>query len=409
MFRLYLHLWVKCFYMRYDHPIMDSAVSGGLAIGTEAIRMLNTWLETGEIARAWYGKEDYTKFTTRLSFLPLNAFGSRTVSKVFTIKRDQWEQVIKACLPECGNWYQRRLDGECGWLPLYRAVRDSPSSGTFVEKARSSLSSIGTISSLPAARLDTWGLVVLGYADGGAPHIQLEGNGAYRATFHGRHFVLVIGQEKLNSTTVAHLTPLPYPITEVQQPNDAEWINLYRDGQSIMKDDKLLRWFRDPCQRLPNPPDGLVNGHMDDRIKRFMFDYRFAEILEKRIRNAIYDCYDEWMECKGKYPKDIFVQTQCQEVTDNLLKMRMFLGFPDRNSFCEEMTMADMLHYADKQYHSCCRHSEAHKNKRGQNTATETLLQHHRRILAFLKIWQLSKVVPKQLSTRNTGETLLLA
>lgn len=148
---------------------MDSAASAGLAIGTQAISMLNTWLETGKTARAWYGKEDYTEFTTRLSFLPLKAIGSRTISKVFTIKRDQWEQVIKACLPECGNWHQRRFDGECGWLPLYRAVRDSPSSGTFVEKARSALSSIGTVSSLLVARLDTWGLVVLGYADGGAP------------------------------------------------------------------------------------------------------------------------------------------------------------------------------------------------------------------------------------------------
>lgn len=209
---------------------------------------------------------------------------------------------------------------------------------------------------------------------------------------------------------MAHLTPRPYPNTDVQQPNDAEWINLHRDGQSITKDDKLLRWFGDSCERLPDPPDGLLKGNMDDRIKRFILDCRFTGILEKRIRNAVYNCYDEWMKCKKDHPKDTFVQTQCQKFTENLLKMRMFLTYPDWNSFCEEMTMDDMLHYAKEQYHSCHDDLKPENNRGGgPKTATKKLLKHHRCILAFLRIWRLSKVVPKQLSTRNTGETLLLA
>lgn len=134
---------------------MEFVASLPLAVGASALRNLNEFLEDREIAQAWYGG-DYKTFTKRKVFYK----GRLSIDNVFVVSDEDSEEMISHSLGVCHRWYEQR-GGECCWLPLYRALQTTYLAGTTVKKAETALSSLGTVSSLPAARLSLWGLVVL--------------------------------------------------------------------------------------------------------------------------------------------------------------------------------------------------------------------------------------------------------
>lgn len=142
---------------------MESGVSAGLALGAEAAVKLNKLLQDTQTAMAWYG-DYYDLFTAQTRCF----WYGRRVSPVF-VDKYEWKAVIGRCLDDCHRWIPNG-DGECPWLHIYRAVSENRQKNTkmrsfsnskkvpFTQKTASSLSYLGSISALPAANLDSWGL-----------------------------------------------------------------------------------------------------------------------------------------------------------------------------------------------------------------------------------------------------------
>lgn len=389
-----------------SNDIMEAlAAKAALTIGAEAIRLLNRWLENEETARAWFGP-DHRVFARRS---PWTLWQSLKIRRVFVVTKEDWELVISLCLSECYNWYSDRDVGHCSWLPLYRTLTSRSNGTQFIKNARAAPYSIGTVASLPAACIDKWGLVVLASADGGTPRVLQDGEGAYRAIFEGRDFTLVIRQESLNSMTVAHLSPKRHPSENIHRLTEAEWKNLLNRGRSLGYNDPTIQWLDDHCIELPDPPQMLVDGEYDNAIKKYIFDYLQAGIIRGRLQAAIYACHDCWEGLQNKASTNQLGNESQQFVSDkawrmkrNLMKMKMLLQTGSWNSFCEEMTPADVLHYAQRQY------DLVKDSAQILGDDSSALRRHHARILACQKLLCLSSIIPQHLSTRGTDATVLL-
>lgn len=383
------------------------AAKAALAVGAEAIKLLNRWLENEDTARAWFGKDNRVFVGLSKSSL----WQKLKLRKVFVINKEDWEQVITLCLPGCQSWYSQRHNGRCSWLPIYRTVTTGSKSTEFIQNAQAATFSIGTVASLPAACLDKWGLVVLASADGGTARLLENGQGSYRAIFEGRDFTLVISQESLNSMTIAHISPKQHPSNSIYRRNEAEWKNLQNYGRSLEFNDLILQWFGNPCV-TGDPPPGLVdrNGTMDGSIKRAIFDHQFADEIGDHLRTALYECHDLWerLERTSTANPPIqgsqFILQNANMMKRNLLRMRMLLHTKSWNPFCEEMTPDDVLRYAEQQYRCCTEQVNNFVN----NANINDLCRHHARVFAYQKILHLSSIIPQQLSTKGTDAKVLL-
>ncbi|KAE8160868.1 hypothetical protein BDV40DRAFT_301956 [Aspergillus tamarii] len=185
-------------------------------------------------------------------------------------------------------------------------------------------------------------------------------------------------------------------------PTDTEWVNLRRHGHSLEITDSLIRWFGCSCQ-LADLPDEILEGQLDNKIKEAIFDHQFAETIEEKLRECIYKCYGNWTKRIREDSGNRFISEEGEKIRDNLLKMRMLLTYNSWNSYCQEMTREDMLQYCTAQYQSIRHHIQQ------GNTDLYDLYMVHRQVLAFIKIFTLSKLIPEQLSARDTGDMLLLA
>ncbi|GIJ92121.1 hypothetical protein Asppvi_011097 [Aspergillus pseudoviridinutans] len=322
---------------------------------------------------------------------------------VFTVKNDFWEELIGRALLQCKEWHEDRNNGQCCWLPLYRSLEDKRRA-KFLDDAESALSWIGTTTSLPAARLDSWGLVTLGFADGGTLRIVQDRSGTgYRATFEAEHFTLVIRQESLNTTSVAHITPHQHPLPKPGI-SEGAWKTLYRTGSSVDRHDDLIAWIGNQPIR---PPPKLVDGSWDNKIGKAIFDYQFTKNMKKKLRCAIFNCYDAWEASLHSYPNDPFLTRHARPIMKNLRKFKVFVD-GSWSDYCQEITSEeDILHYSEKQLEIVGSHPSA--NAGFEVDKLKLAFEQHKIILALQKLLLLSVRIPEQLSTKGTGEMLLLA
>lgn len=66
-------------------------------------------------------------------------------------------------------------------------------------KSPKSSRSIAAVKSLPAARLDSWGLIVLALANGARPEVIHSSNGGFFAELSGKSFVLTLWQRDVSA------------------------------------------------------------------------------------------------------------------------------------------------------------------------------------------------------------------
>jgi hypothetical protein len=151
---------------------MEFATGLPMAVGAAALRALNALLDDRRIAIAWYGK-DYKKFTSRTWIRGLPGI---CISHVFSLREEDCRSLIRNSLENSQRWHTARGDGACCWLPIYRHLERQFRESSVIEAQRA-LSSLGAVSSMPAARVDAWGLVVMAYANGATPSIE-KSNGA---------------------------------------------------------------------------------------------------------------------------------------------------------------------------------------------------------------------------------------
>ncbi|KAE8143632.1 hypothetical protein BDV38DRAFT_276716 [Aspergillus pseudotamarii] len=389
---------------------METAAGVPLAVGIQALKTLNQWLKNREIAEAWYGSDvdDFTKPITLAKVRRALSLDEMRVDMAFTIQGEQWTELIRKCLEKCYSWHNARYNGECCWLPLYRAMKQDRTSNnkknndgeTVLKPAEKYPSFIGTISSLPAAHLEAWGLVVMGYAAGGTLRFS-EASGAFYATFDTYYFVLLIKRENMASPTVAHLTPINKNNGEFQPYTENEWKKLFLTGRSREESDDLFRWCNDPCC-LKEPPEELINGELDQKIKQTIIDDPHAQVMKDKLRGSIHDCYDAWENLERNHCTCEFIKTRADQIKTNLLKSKLLSADETRSSYCQEMTANDLTRYSEKQL-------KIVRDEVDNIPPLKDVLPLHKVIVSFMKLLSLSKRVPKQLSTRNTGESLLLA
>ena len=138
---------------------MEFAAGVPLAVGAAALRALNSYLYDKKVAIAWFG-DDYEVFTSNKC---VHGKLGICISHVFSVPETECVRLIADSLQNSQSWFWSRATrgGECCWLPMYRTLK-----GNTIAKARSALFSLGAVGSLPAARIDAWGLVVMAYANG---------------------------------------------------------------------------------------------------------------------------------------------------------------------------------------------------------------------------------------------------
>jgi hypothetical protein len=391
---------------------METAANVPLAVGVHALKILNQWLENKEIAKAWYGSnvDEFTKTwstgsaTLRNIRETLSASPSTHVEKAFTIHNNQWPELIRKSLDKCHSWHDQRYDGECCWLPLYRVMKQNDNSSNnknnVLKPANSNPSFIGTMSSLPAAHLEAWGLVVMAYATGGTLRF-LEANGGFHATFDTHYFVLVIKRENMASQTVAHLTATAGKAAEFRSYSEHEWRMLFETGCSREESDDLFRWYHDSCS-LREPPEELINGELNRRIEWTIIDDRYAQEMKDKLRDSICDCYETWEKLEREHWTCEFIKTRADQIKANLLKTKLLSADEKISSYCKEMTAKDLTRYSEKQLRLV-------RDEVDNIPPLKDVVPLHKMIVSFLKLLFLSKRIPPQLSTRDTGESLLLA
>ncbi|EAS29582.3 uncharacterized protein CIMG_08328 [Coccidioides immitis RS] len=379
---------------------MDPVAGAPLVIGIEALRTLDDWLETEDIVKAWYGADCNT--FCELSVSRSTGEEKPRLAKVFAIDNERWPDVIRISLEKAQNWWRAHSSGQCCWLPLYRSLSEQMP-GAFIKGVTDGISCIGIANSLPAARMDFWGLVVLGYANGGIPRVVRDSAMAsYRATFDCRNFTLVIWQNSLNSMAVAHIIPKRHTSFDRHSLDSKKWQLLLNTGTTVIQhEDPLTRWIE---QDAPKPPYELLGKDWDQNIQCTIFDYRFIKYMKDKLRQSIYYAHGAWRDVQSRYLDDLFIQNQASQISKNLLKSKVILDLETWNSFCDEMvSKEDVLHYSQRQLHQLQGEVE-----RG-NIKLNNLLQWHKNIFAFHKLLIISHQIPEELETRGMGRMVLLA
>lgn len=374
-----------------------------LLVGNEALEILNKWLDSEDIAKAWFGT-DYKTFCdlTVAGVAAITRHENPLLSKIFTVHMADWPAVIQTSIEKAHNWWGSHPDGECCWLPLYRSLAEEAPE-KYLKDVRAGISWVGTARSVPAARLDFWGLVVLGYANGGVPRVIREkATGSYRAIFDARNFTLVIWQNNLNATAVGHIAPKQYSSFDRNNLTQTEWLALLNTGSTVKaREDQLTSWI---WQEIPKPPYQLLSKSWDARIQRTVIDHEIIKYMKERLRQNIYLGSAAWREVKFRYPDDLFIQSNAEMIGQNLLKSKVFGDLQTWNDFCQEIVSEeDVLHYSQKQLQLLSGEVE-----RG-NIKLSNLLGCHKTIFAFQKLLIMSNKVPPQLDTRGTETTILLA
>ncbi|PKK41182.1 hypothetical protein CI102_15072 [Trichoderma harzianum] len=178
---------------------MEAAMSTAVTVGIEALNYLNKLLADKDTATGWYGDHSpkFIGHKYRLSRLRLHLpLSPIEITHIFRVKKDDWQQTIEHCLSNYQEWTryaQNPRGGECCWLPIYSSLPEEKRDA-WCEKPKRSSRSIAAVKSLPAARLDSWGLIVLAFANGARPEVIHSLNGGYFAELSGKTFVVTLWQ-----------------------------------------------------------------------------------------------------------------------------------------------------------------------------------------------------------------------
>ncbi|EAU32781.1 predicted protein [Aspergillus terreus NIH2624] len=243
--------------------------------GVEALKILNKWLDSEEVALAWYGKEKdvFLRKQNWLLKLLSGKYKQPEIQKVFTIQKEDWQLVIEESLPVAHTWYRKRKDesGECSWLPLFWACRSPLGETRVLSKADKAFTSLGIVSNLPAARLDLWGLVVMAYSNGAWSRVALSKDGGFNATLLCKNFILNVSQTNVNAPTIGHLEPREHPAEDHEPLGVDESRSLLVHGHSFSTNDVSIGWPLNGS--IDPPPLELADGQWDKTLKKMVLDY----------------------------------------------------------------------------------------------------------------------------------------
>lgn len=385
---------------------MDAATSAAFTVGAQALKTLNNWLDDTETAKSWYGKE-YKTFTGPSTWPPTK-IGTRKIKTVFTISKDDWQKVIEYCLSDCYTWHRHSEGGECCWLSILGSLPKEMRSG-FLQTPKRSLSSLGIVASLPAARIDLWGLVVLAYANGAKVSVKKCSTGSFCAKLAAISFTLTISQADMVGPIVAHLEPKERCLGDRPMLTSSEWHHLLLSGHTFKAQDHVFGW---PISGKPpaNAPEDLVTNVLDQELAQIVMDYQWVEELKKQLREVIYECYDGWEYILNKdLVKEETELKRIEKVQRHLLSSKLLLvdEVEQLESVIQEERVTDTLHYAERQLEFIL--DKIGENGGLYNNWKTTILPSQRKIVALTRLLTLPQRVICELSTRDTGIYVSLA
>ncbi|OAF98534.1 uncharacterized protein CC84DRAFT_1106147 [Paraphaeosphaeria sporulosa] len=321
---------------------MDAAASVALDVGVRALNALNDCLEEKDTAISWYGKEACKTFTGRSwSLFPRKwkKFSHVKITKVFRIRANDW---------------QKEDSGECCWLPIYHALPKQTQKLCEAEPKRS-LGSLGILKSLPAARMDAWGLTVLAIANGARPEVTYAENGGYFASFNAKDFVLTMWQDNIAAPVIGHIEPKQIPSLDRDLLTSPEWNMLLWQGHSFSQHNHISGWPLNGVGQK-EPPEDLVTHSRDEEIMQLVMDNEWVERLQNQFRNALYRCYDSW-ERLQRHPRNQghIDSNRIDLIKRQLLAFKLILVDGEEpakihsNLEMLEIRKEDILHYALEQ------------------------------------------------------------
>lgn len=411
---------------------MDARVSAAVAVGSAALQTLNTYLRDTDTAKGWYGThyyEDFTKSNFSLKkFLGLDDDSPREIKEVFALQSTDWQYTIEYCLSNTQVWlrYARHNEkgkdeesrGECSWLPIYAAL---PANYRKHSRASSkkSASSLAAVRSLPAARFDAWGLVVLAIANGAKIQIQHGSEGGYFAELSGKTFVVTIWQKDVGGSITAHIEPRAYSSEQHTMMTSPEWQNLLWYGHSFSQHHHIFGW---PLNDTPvyEAPKNLTTTHHDAELKELVIDNKWTTLLQDQLREALYSCHDAWESAQNMDEMN-GLNKKIEAIKRQLLSFKLILVDdvdPSETSLVIEIRRKDALHYATKQLNKVHEFNARYQHQQGDGGQFEEadggpelhmshkvkeLLRQQKVVTALIRLLSLPQKLDKVLSTRATG------
>jgi hypothetical protein len=402
--------------------MVDFVAGVPLAVGVGALHLLNDYLDDRRIAIAWYGEADHRVFTSRRW---IKGKVGICISHVFSVRENESLRLIADSLESSQGWYMSRIayGGECCWLPIYRSFRERHPDNPGVVDAQRAIFSLGAVGSLPAARMDLWGLIVMAYANGAHASITLD-SGSYVAVLRARHFVLTVRRQSLTDQAVAHIEPRERAFYSAQPMNDQAWKNLLEHGHSFSKTD-YSGWPLYTNLDTDNPPANLVNGELDVQLKNEVLDDTRVSELKERLITCTRQCRTHWNTCY----KELKDRSQLMETHngdrsydisdyDNLLiqfKERMERKLNGLVSFIEKEPENAIEHAQNLRLDPIMWYDWAQSDRdwKGLEWARVPrfleLMRWHGAIIVLVRFLILSTKIDSLLSSRGTGDTVLLA
>jgi hypothetical protein len=268
-----------------------------LAVGAAGLKLLNSLLEDERVARAWYGDE-YKTFTKKKG---VGTMVNYYISHVFTISEQDCPRMIDNSTTHSQSWHQYREKhkGECCWLPIYRSLKEQDAGLSTVAVAYEALGAIGALSSIPAARVDAWGLVVMAYANGAQARVNHDG-GAYLAVLRAKYFVLTIRRKSLTDEPSAHLEPRSTAFHSAQTMDPGRWRSLFDEGHTLHGE---VQWVLDSHSTNSEPPEALYRGTLDFQLSKAILDSAAVHELIRRLAEAVLMCRKLWAQARDALVK----------------------------------------------------------------------------------------------------------
>jgi hypothetical protein len=402
---------------------MEFVTGVPLAVGVAALHALNSFLDDKRIAVAWYGPNDYKVFTRKRW---INGKLGVCISHVFSIPESECVRLIADSLQSSQGWYTSRsaFGGECCWLPIYRSLKEKQMRSV-VADAQSASFSLGAVGSLPAARINLWGLVVMAYANGAKQSIPAD-NGSYFAVLRARYFVLTIRRQSLADQAVAHIEPREQPYYTAQFLDEQAWRNLLEDGHTFGRT-KYSGWPSYTNLDTDNPPANLVNGELDVQIQNEVIDDLRAGELKRRLVESVRKSRRRWEDCHEEMnARTGLIETQdptrlstigayqekLLELTEAMKRgleelVQIIETQPENAVECAQGLQNDpkqWFWYESKQLGQDWSSFEWEKySQYGE------LMRWHSIIIVLIRFYVLSTKIDGVLSSRGTGDTALLA
>lgn len=387
----------------------SAGTTAAITLGAEAAGALDHWLDGRRRARAWFGNQ-YRTFTnirpwmlnfTRLSLWP------HQIRKVFVIHRDDWREILDRCLYTCSRWNDegQRGNGECCWLHIYRSL-EKDRRKNFLVRTRDAGSYISAVSARPAARVESWGLFVLAYANGAEIESSETPEGSLRIVLACRDFVITLTRNGAIGQISAHLEPRYLSIDAYRGLRPDQRYNLLENGYSYDQYDTRFEW--DPAKYSPS--SFLLEDRNTDDLKRTVLDDIKAESFRHEARKLYYECYTAWLSFDpllGDVNDDNNLFTRKDDYLRDLKVIREVLLDQQKTSQ-SGFSKYDVPLIAKRQFEFLQEQRDAYQ-RQGRPNPFKPISEKFDNLYAVTRILCFCKCLPPQLSTRNTGTYISLA